>query len=197
MWPIVSEPASPQSAASGISPMPALSRTIRIIRSKALSFIQAISLPQSRPLPVISRSINIEPFFCQLPTAFCLLALWRVVTFARSDLRAAAIDAFDFNMDCAKASIVRFIGRVVAQTVLRAYLVCDLCEGCTCVTQVCGWKSLAAGDQRKIIHLVARKCVEAAANLHTLERPHAAEVVEASGVCARDEDSAVKLKLRL
>src|SRR5205085_8452519 len=125
------------------------------------------------------------------------LTFRRVVAFARSYLRAAAIDAFDFNMDCAKASVMRFVGRVVAQTVLRSYLVCDLCEGCACGAQVGSWKSLSTRDQRKIIHLTARKSVEAAANLHTLEWTHAAEVIEASGVCARDEDSAVTLKLRL
>src|SRR2546430_16508223 len=39
MWPNVSEPASPQSAASGIAPMPAPSRTIKIMRSKDSVFV--------------------------------------------------------------------------------------------------------------------------------------------------------------
>src|ERR1044071_788599 len=102
MWPMVSEPASPHSAASGISPMPALSSTIKTILSKApLLFITFL---------------------------FTVLAPGRVVAFAGADLRALSCAA-DLDADSAKAAVVRLVGRVVAEAVLCANFRGDLGEG--------------------------------------------------------------------
>src|SRR6266404_2783250 len=61
MWPNVSDPASPQSGASGIAPMPAPSRTIRIIRSKGEPCAIFKISRQENAFEILSLSYLISP----------------------------------------------------------------------------------------------------------------------------------------
>src|SRR5947207_2851254 len=125
---------------------------------------------------------------------FNTLTLRRVVTLARSNLRAASGHAANFDANRAKAPVTSFIGRIVAETVLSADLVSDLRERCAGVVQIVGTESFAAGSLREFAHLAASQIIKAAANLHSFKLSHLAEIFVTARVCTRDEESAITLK---
>src|SRR5215213_4405683 len=122
------------------------------------------------------------------------LALGCVVALARSDLRAR-LHALDLDANGAKAAVAQLVRRIVAEAVLRAYLLRDACKGCAGIAQGGGRKSLAAGGACQVVHLLPCQVVEVAADLHALEWPHAAKIREVGIVQLRRDELAIARQL--
>src|SRR5882762_8913315 len=135
---MVSEPASPHSAASGISPIPALSRTINVIRSNKPSPISHQPFHStSSNLKMLQPSKPSNP--SSLPLPHLLLPAARIIPFPRTNQRLAG-DALHSHTNLSILSVQRLIHGVVSNAVLGTDLLRNLSKRRFRVPQFCSVK---------------------------------------------------------
>src|SRR3712207_3902278 len=112
MWPSVSAPASPQSAASGISPMPRLSKTMSATRSKAGRVsVGCVDIGRPRGRNWIENRSLLAVYLNTGDGAPPRLGTGGDVAFARAHLRV--FDAAHLYAYGAEAAVAGLVGGVV------------------------------------------------------------------------------------
>src|SRR5437588_415965 len=96
--------------------------------------------------------------------------LRRIVTITRS--HAGVLHAPQFHFDLTKAAVASLVRWIVAETVLGADLVRDLCKRRARFAQTRGGEILASGITGHLVHLAPRQIVELPADIHALKLAH-------------------------
>ena len=131
---------------------------------------------------------------CPMRNGKSLLTLRRRVSLARAHLRLLR-RALHFNSDSAKLTVARLVNWIVTQTVLRADLGRYTRKRRARIQQTRGQEIPATARLRQRVHFAAREIVEVAANLHSFELTHLAEIDVVFRARAWKENLPVALQL--